>query len=183
MKLVVGLGNPGKEYEKTRHNIGFMSLDNFLKEVSWKKKFNGLLFEQNINNEKFLFFKPMSYMNLSGLPIAKIVNFYNIAADDILIIHDDLDLSIGKMKLKKGGKSGGHNGIKSIEQALKTNNFNRLKIGIGRDQQMLVSDYVLSKFPKHDLEKINLLIVEDIIKDFASMDFSNLMNKYNSFIN
>ena len=183
MKLIVGLGNPGKEYLKTKHNAGFMALDYFLNDQEFKKKFDGLMLEKNIDTEKVIFFKPMSFMNLSGMPIAKIVNYYSIKPEDILIIHDDLDLDLGKMKLKKGGKSGGHNGIKSIEQQLKSTNFNRLKIGIGRPEQQTVSDYVLSKFSKSELEKINFGIIENIVIDFIKIDFDALMNKYNALIN
>ena len=114
MKLIVGLGNPGKEYENTRHNIGFMILDNYLKDAVWTNKYKGLVTTLNINNDKVIFLKPVTYMNLSGESVREIVNFYKINIEDILIIHDDLDLSLGKIRIKKNSSDGGHNGIKSI---------------------------------------------------------------------
>ena len=114
MKLIIGLGNPGKEYENTRHNIGFMVLDNYLKDSSWQKKYNALYTTEIINNEKVIFVKPETYMNLSGNSVIEFINFYKIENKDILVIHDDLDLPFGKIRVKTNSSAGGHNGIKSI---------------------------------------------------------------------
>ena len=184
MKLIVGLGNPGKEYENTRHNIGFIFIDslaNDLNIVISKEKFNGLYAEVIINHEKVLLLKPLSYMNLSGEVIAKFVNFYKINIEDILIISDDLDMEFGRIRLKSSGSSGGHNGLKNIETNLKTKCFKRLKYGISNNKDIDTKDYVLSKFNKEEKEKIETSKKEviNILKDFLEIKFDNLMNKYN----
>ena len=148
MKLIVGLGNPEKKYDNTRHNIGFMVLDNYLGKVDYKSKFNGLYYEKNINNEKVIFLKPQTYMNNSGLSVFEFVNFYKISLKDILIIQDDLDLDIGMIKFKFNSSSGGHNGIKSIINCLGSQEFSRLKIGINNEYKKDTIDFVLSKFSK-----------------------------------
>ena len=130
MKLIVGLGNPGKEYERTRHNIGFMVLDNYLGNVKWSTKFNGLYYETNIKGEKYIFLKPLSYMNLSGGVVSQYVKFFKIDPTDILVIQDDLDLLTGNYRIKINSSAGGHNGIKDIINALGTNSFARLKIAV-----------------------------------------------------
>ena len=116
MKLIVGLGNPGKEYENTRHNIGFMVIDNYLKNEKFKTKFNGMYLKKVINNEEVIFLKRLSYMNLSGEVVKKYVNYFKINLSDLLIISDDLDMPCFKIKLKYKGSSGGHNGLKNIIQ-------------------------------------------------------------------
>lgn len=184
MKLIVGLGNPGKEYEKTRHNIGFMILDNYLSKKNItinKTKFNGNYAECNINNEKVIILKPMEYINFSGNVISKIIKFYKIDIEDILIIHDDLDIKVGEYKLKPKGNDGGHNGIKSIIQNITTNKIKRMKIGIGNDKKIETKNYVLSKFNEEELKEINKIIEisEKIIDDFIKLDFDLVMNKYN----
>ena len=184
MKLVVGLGNPGKEYDKTRHNVGFDIIDAYLKEKNIdgeKSKFNGIYVEANINSEKVIFLKPQKYINLSGEVIRKYVDFYKINYEDILVIHDDLDQPLGKIKLKRNSSSGGHNGIKNIELHLGTKDYKRLKIGISNNKNIDTRDYVLSKISKEDRkvidESINKCI--NIIDDFFVIDFESLMSKYN----
>lgn len=181
MKLIVGLGNPGNEYRNTRHNIGFMVLDNYLGDVKWSKKFNGLYYETSINGEKYLFLKPQTYMNLSGQCVASFVNYYKISYEDILVIHDDLDLPLGKCRLKINSASGGHNGIKDIIASLGTNGFARLKIGVSHDKTIDTKDFVLGKFSntEQNIIKDNLKIFFSIIEDFASNSLNDLMNKYN----
>ena len=184
MRLVVGLGNPGKEYENTRHNIGFFMIDHYInyKNISgWKSKFNGLYLECNLFDEKVIFLKPQSYMNLSGEVILKFVNFYKIPISDILIISDDLDLSTGNFKLKDKGSSGGHNGLKNIEKNLGTQEYKRLKIGISNNTNVDTKDHVLGKFSTEELEVYSKMypILEDVMDDFFSLDFLELMNKYN----
>jgi PTH1 family peptidyl-tRNA hydrolase len=184
MKLIVGLGNPGKEYYKTRHNVGFDVLENYLNEKNLslsKEKFNGLYTETNINGEKIIFLEPQKYMNLSGEVVKKYVDFYKIDISDILIIQDDLDQELGKIKLKENSSSGGHNGIKNIELHLGTKNYKRLKIGISNNKNVDTKDYVLGKLSKEDRNILDQSIKKcsNIIDDFLVMDFSRLMNKYN----
>lgn len=133
------------------------------------------------NNEKLILLKPLSYMNLSGEVVRKFVDFYKISIDDILIIHDDLDLAIGSIKLKENGSSGGHNGLKNIENHLNTQHYKRLKIGISNDKGIDTKDYVLGKFSKVDQEILNQITptILDILDSFSCMPFSSLMNEYN----
>lgn len=182
MKLIVGLGNPDKEYEKTRHNVGFMVLDSYLNNVSWQEKFNGLYYKMNIAGEVVYFVKPLTYMNLSGLSVAQYVNYFNIEIEDILIIQDDLDLNFGDYKLKKNSSSGGHNGIKSIIKELGSDEFLRLKIGIRNDQKRDVIDFVLGKFSKEELDKFVEMnkIYTDIINSFIKNGIEKTMNIYNT---
>ncbi len=179
MKLIVGLGNPEKKYDNTRHNIGFMVLDNYLGKVDYKSKFNGLYYEKNINNEKVIFLKPQTYMNNSGLSVFEFVNFYKISFKDILIIHDDLDLDVGMIKFKFNSSSGGHNGIKSIINCLGCQEFSRLKIGINNEYKKDTIDFVLSKFSKKDIEKLDFDKINNAINDFLSNDINYVMNIYN----
>lgn len=185
MKLIVGLGNPGKEYEKTRHNMGFMVLDNYAKEKNLdfsKSKFGGIYTEFNVNSEKVILLKPQHYINLSGEVIKKYVDFYKIEIEDILIISDDLDMPFGKIKIKYKGSSGGHNGLKNIEQHLGTNEYRRIKIGISNNKNIDTKDYVLSKLSLEDNEKMICVqkTLIDILNDYFKISFDNLMNKYNT---
>lgn len=181
MKLIVGLGNPGKEYENTRHNIGFMVIDNYLKNEKFKTKFNGMYLKKVINNEEVIFLKPLSYMNLSGDVVKKYVDYFKINLSDLLIISDDLDMPCFKIKLKYKGSSGGHNGLKNIIQNINTEEFKRLKIGISNNLNIDTKSYVLSKFNQEELEKLHkkFEITNNIINDFINLDFEKVMSKYN----
>ena len=184
MKLIVGLGNPGSEYENTKHNMGFRAIDAFAttKNVKISKnKMNGLHEIININGEKVILLKPQLYINLSGDVIKKYVDFYKINIEDILVIVDDLDTEIGKIKIKYKGSSGGHNGLKNIEQNLKTNEYKRIKIGISNNKTIDTKDYVLSNFSKQEKEIIDSKIEEipKILDDYFTMSFDKLMSKYN----
>ena len=184
MKLIVGLGNPGKEYENTKHNMGFRAIDEIAHsnniEIN-KSKFNGLYNEFIYNGEKIMLLKPQLYINLSGDVIKKYIDFYKIDIDDLLIISDDLDMEVGKIKIKYKGSSGGHNGLKNIESNLKTKEYKRIKIGISNNKKIDTKNYVLSKFSKEEIEKIDLTIKKfsEIFTDYMTMTFDNLMNKYN----
>ncbi len=151
MKLVVGLGNPGKEYINTRHNVGFIVLDNYLPDVTWKTKFNALYY---IDND-VCYIKPQTFMNNSGEAVLAFKNFYKIDINDILVIQDDLDMQIGTFKVKRNSSDGGHNGLKSIINLLGSNEFARLKIGIANEQLADAIDFVLGHFSKEELEYIN----------------------------
>lgn len=149
MKIIIGLGNPGAKYELTRHNIGFTIADTIAKKFcasKWIKKFDGMYCECWYESEKFFLLKPQTYMNNSGNCVREIVNFYKPERKDIVIIHDELDLEIGKIKLKNSGGHSGHNGLRSIHQAI-GDQYARVRIGIGRPQEReQVSSYVLSNF-------------------------------------
>ena len=182
MKLIVGLGNPDKEYDKTRHNVGFMVIDNYLGSVNWSNKFNALYCEKVINGEKIIFVKPLTYMNNSGNAVGEFVRYFNIDNKDILVIQDDLDLNVGDYKLKMLSSSGGHNGIKSIITSLGNQDFPRLKVGIGSVKKDEVIDYVLGKFSKSELEVLNELFntFDKIINSFINEGIDKTMNVYNT---
>lgn len=181
MKLIVGLGNPGKEYENTRHNIGYMIIDNFVNSDNWKKESLAYILKQTINNENVLFIKPTTYMNLSGQAVQYYLNYYKIDTKDLLVIQDDMDLDIGKVRLKFKSSAGGHNGIKDIIKNIKTDEFLRLKIGISKPTNDTI-EFVLGKFPKLDLEILNnnMNMYNQIITDFINdTKIETLMNRYN----
>lgn len=184
MKLIVGLGNPGKEYMNTRHNIGFSLVDYYARKkklISEKNKFNGIYYDLMVNNVKIILLKPQSYMNLSGEVVKRFVDYFKINIDDILVISDDLDLSVGHFKLKPFGSSGGHNGLKNIEFNLSSNKFKRLRIGISKNSKYDIKDYVLGKITSSDMDIYNDIfdVLCDAIDDFISLDFDKVMNKYN----
>jgi len=149
MKLVIGLGNPGFKYEETRHNLGFNAIEALAEKFKiseFQDKFDGKIAKATIFNQDVIFFLPMTFMNNSGIPISKIVNFYKIPLSDIFIIFDDLDLAVGKIKIRMGGRDAGHNGLKSIDSHI-GKNYNKIKIGIGRPAlASMVTNYVLNKF-------------------------------------
>lgn len=181
MKLIVGLGNPGKEYENTRHNTGYMIIDNFVNSDNWKKESLAYVLKQTINNEPVLFIKPTTYMNLSGQAVQYYLNYYKIDTKDLLVIQDDMDLEIGKARLKFKSSAGGHNGIKDIIKNIKTDEFLRLKIGISKPTNDTI-EFVLGKFPKSDSEilKNNMNMYNQIITDFINnTKIETLMNRYN----
>lgn len=184
MKLIVGLGNVGKEYENTRHNMGFMLVDRYLvyKNITdkFKEKFNAMYVETTINNEKVIFIKPTTYMNNSGIAVRAFLDFYKLDVQDVLVISDDLDLDLGKFRLRRNGSSGGHNGLKSIISHLGTDGFKRLRIGISNDKDDVIN-YVLSKFSKKELNEIDTMFdtLVNVLDDYFVMDFTSLMSKYN----
>ena len=184
MKLIVGLGNPGREYKNTRHNMGFMIIDNYAKNKGIKidkNRFSGKYGEFLNNDEKIILLKPEKFINLSGEVIKKYIDYFKINVEDILIISDDLDMDLGKIKLKYKGSSGGHNGLKNIEFNLSTDIYKRLKIGISNNKMIDTKDYVLGKLSKDELEIVNNLFVttNNILDDYLVLSFDSLMNKYN----
>lgn len=184
MKLIVGLGNPGKEYEKTRHNIGFICLNIFAQKHNLefnKTMFSGKYVQTSINNEKYILLLPQKYMNLSGEVVRDYLNYFKIDIQDLLIISDDLDMETGKLKLKYKGSSGGHNGLKNISQNIGTEEFKRVKIGISNNKMYDTKDYVLGKFSEEEYKLIEESAnkVVEIIENFSTTKFDNLMNKYN----
>lgn len=185
MKLIVGLGNPGKDYECTRHNVGFKFLDFYLEKnegnINWTNKFDGLIYETRIKNNKVILLKPQTFMNLSGNSVRKVMDYYNINVDDILVVSDDLDLNIGNFKLRASGSSGGHNGLKDIETKIGSSSYKRLKIGISKENDIDTKDYVLGKFNSKENSILKDLFEDlcSVVDDYFSLSFSDLMNKYN----
>jgi len=159
MKLIVGLGNIGKEYEGTRHNVGFSTVDILADKLGvqfqLETKFKGLIASLNKNGEKIIILKPTTYMNLSGEAVHAVMNFYKINIEDIVVICDDLDMEVGKLRFRTKGSAGGHNGLKNIILHTGTEKFDRIKIGISRDKYIPVVDWVLGHFNEEDQEKMN----------------------------
>jgi len=181
MKLIVGLGNPTKEYINTRHNIGFMLIDKYLEykkiNLNFKDKFNG----SYLKDGDIIYLKPMKYMNLSGEVVKKYVDYFNIDINDILIICDDINLYLGNFKIKPNGSSGGHNGLKNIELNIGTSNYKRLRIGVGKNN-IDMKDYVLGKFSEEEIKILNseFKILYNLLDDYFNLSFDILMNKYNT---
>ncbi len=184
MKLIVGLGNPGKEYEKTRHNVGFMVMDcladDFRVSIN-TKKFKGEYVKLKYQGEDIILLKPMTYMNNSGEAVSQVMNFFKIDVDDLLVIYDDMDMPTGKLRLRQSGSAGGHNGVKSIIAHVGTQNFKRIRVGIDKHPQIPVVDYVLGRFTKEQQP-----LIEDGIQKAAQAvqmmldkDFVAAMNAFN----
>lgn len=185
MKIIVGLGNPGKQYEATRHNIGFHVIDELSKRLDiplTQSKFNGMYGIGHVGTEKVMLLKPLTYMNLSGECIVPMMDYYEVNDDEIVVIYDDLDLQVGKLRLRQKGSAGGHNGIKSIIQHLGSQEFNRIRIGVDRPKNgMKVPDYVLSNFSED--EKIEMIHAvknsANACEDWITKKFLDVMNTYN----
>ncbi len=185
MKLIIGLGNPGKDYEATRHNIGFMAIDTFAAKnnVTFKlePKFKAEVGTATINGNKAILIKPMTYMNLSGEAVIKVMNFYKIDPQDILVISDDLDSALGRVRLRATGSSGGHNGHKNIIAHIGTEEYKRIKIGIDRSDVIPVIDWVLKKLTTDELATLAPAFekASDAIYDYISgVDFYKIASKY-----
>lgn len=186
MKIFVGLGNPGAEYAKTKHNVGFMLADKLAEKIgatSWREKFNALIAESFFEGEKILIVKPQTFMNLSGEAVQPLTDFYKIETENLIVAHDDMDLPVGKIRLRPKGSGGGHHGIESIIQHLGgEKNFPRVRIGIGRPpQNWTVNNHVLSPFNFEDAEKISATI-EDLIPAVTCIFREGIdiaMNKFN----
>jgi len=187
LKLLVGLGNPGKRYEQTRHNVGFMVLDYLAAEMGVainKKQCQSLLGQGIWAGEKVLLAKPQTYMNLSGEAVLEILNYYQDGIDDLIIIHDDLDLNFGRIRFKQGGGSGGHNGLKSISRLLNSEDYDRLKLGIGRNPEyMKVESYVLSDFLPEEKKLLPEMIRTAVqgLAVWCKYGITKAMNDFNAF--
>jgi PTH1 family peptidyl-tRNA hydrolase len=186
MKVIVGLGNPGKQYEMTRHNVGFWAIDKLAQD--WNitlstGKFKGLIGEGRIGMEKVLLVKPMTYMNLSGECVGSLLNFYKLdAEEDLLVIYDDLDLPCGKIRLRTKGSSGGHNGMKSLIAHLGTEEFKRIKVGIDRPAPgRKVVDHVLTTFSPEELADVQDAVNRSVeaSKAWMEISFLRVMNQFN----
>lgn len=184
MKLIIGLGNPGKEYENTRHNSGFRVMDAIAQECQveiTQHKFKALIMQTRIGKEAVLLMKPQTYMNLSGEALIQAINFYHIELKDILVIYDDLDLPVGKIRLREKGSAGGQNGMKNIINHIHTQDFNRIRVGIGKDLRVPVVDWVLGKIRKEEAEDYEKSI--EVARDAAifscSHSFMDTMSHFN----
>ncbi|WP_405098249.1 aminoacyl-tRNA hydrolase [Oceanobacillus sp. FSL H7-0719] len=187
MKCIIGLGNPGKKYAKTRHNIGFMVVNDLLDRHQWKlnkNKFNGDYAMELFEGEKVILLQPQTFMNLSGQSVRPLLDYYNIELEDILVIYDDLDLPAGKVRLRAKGGHGGHNGMRSLIDHLGTKEFNRIRFGVGRPTNPVpVVDYVLGDFAKGEQQTINDSIEKaaDACEEWLKgMPFLEVMNQYNN---
>lgn len=185
MKLIIGLGNPGKDYEKTRHNIGFEVID--VLADKWniplnQAKHKGLYGVGYVNGEKVILLKPMTYMNLSGESVRAVIDFFKVNVEDIVVLYDDLDLAVGKVRLRQKGSAGGHNGIKSIISHLGTDQFNRIRIGISRPEGgMSVTNHVLGRFKAEEWVEIQPILEKcsEACCHFIDSPFLKVMNEFN----
>ena len=185
VKLIIGLGNPGKPYEHTRHNIGFDVIDELANRWNAplnQSKFNGMYASVHRPEGKVILLKPLTYMNLSGESVRPLMDYFDIDVEDIIVIYDDLDLETGKLRLRGKGSAGGHNGIKSLIQHLGTQEFNRIRVGVNRPPAgMKVADYVLSKFSKDDQIVVKEAIDKscDAVEAALKKPFLEVMNQFN----
>lgn len=187
MLLITGLGNPGAQYARNRHNIGFMAVDgihNRHRFSPWSKKFQALISEGMIDGEKVLLLKPQTFMNLSGQSVGEAMRFYKLAISDLVVVYDELDLPPAKLRIKAGGSANGHNGIKSIDQhmhgLLNSKDYRRMRLGIGHPgAKELVHHYVLGDFAKADSEWLDLLFtgIADNLSYLVKKDDNGFMNK------
>ena len=186
MKLIVGLGNPGREYELTRHNIGFMAIDELAKRWNIslnEQKFKGVFGAGFVNGEKVMLLKPLTYMNLSGESIRPLMDYYKIDVEDFVVLYDDLDIPVGKLRLRMKGSAGGHNGVKSTISHLGTQEFQRIRMGIDRPKNgMKVVDYVLGRFTSEEIPDVNHSIEKaaDACEEWLNKPFLQIMNTFNS---
>lgn len=185
MKWIVGLGNPGAQYRDTRHNVGFMVIDELAKR--WgisvtQSKCKALIGEGSIGGVKVALIKPITYMNLSGESVRAFMDYFKADLANCIVVYDDLDTEIGKLRLRYQGSAGGHNGIKSLIQHLNTQSFNRIRMGISRPQPgVVISDYVLSSFPKADRDKLETMLGQacDAVEYGLKASFEETMAKFN----
>ncbi len=185
--LVVGLGNPDDKYKNTRHNVGFMAADLFMEKQGGnfnKNKMQGIFGECKIGNNRILTLKPQTYMNNSGISVSQIANFYKIPLDRIIIIFDDISLDVGNLRIRRKGSHGGHNGMRSIVDRLKSTDIIRIKIGVGAKPHpdYDLADWVLSNFPKDQTENLQISLENAVkaIKEIITKGIDSAQNQYNS---
>ena len=178
MQLIVGLGNPGEKYQYTRHNIGYMAIDNIVsaqQDYKIKKKFNSIIYETIIDKNRTILIKPETYMNNSGDAVSQIANFYKIDSKNILVLHDELDIPFGKIRIKSGGGNAGHNGLKSISNKI-DNNYTRVRLGIGHPgNKERVNGHVMGNFTGSEKEKLNQIL------NYLTNNIYEILNKKESF--
>ena len=184
VKMLVGLGNPGPKYQWTRHNAGFMVLDRFCRESGiavTRKTFSALFGEGSFQGERLLLLKPQTFMNLSGRSVNPALHFHRLSLQDLIVIHDDLDIPFGRIKLKEGGGHAGHNGLRSLMQELGSGEFIRMRIGIGRPLQGDAADYVLNNFTKDELALLPRILdgAADLLQLVITEGVRKAMSLYN----
>ncbi|WP_029543162.1 aminoacyl-tRNA hydrolase [Selenomonas sp. AB3002] len=185
MKVIVGLGNPGREYAQTKHNVGFMLLDALAEKMGitdWQSKFDALIAEGRMGTEKILLVKPQTYMNESGRAVGPLMNWYKLMPEQLIVAHDDMDIPAGTIRIRKKGSAGGHNGIKSVLAHLGDENFSRVRIGIGRPLPgWTVINHVLAPFQEEDVPKIKEAIqyLLPAVECIVTEDTDKAMNLYN----
>lgn len=186
MKMIVGLGNIGPQYDGTRHNTGFMVVDRLASEhgLAFKhvSKMEAMIASGVINGQKVLLVQPTTFMNESGRSVRPLMDYYDLTVGDLVVIHDDMDLPVGKIRLKKKGSAAGHNGLKSLISHLGTQQFNRVKVGIDHPAKQSVVNYVLGKFKPDQIapfEDSKMAAVGAVEEWLGGKDFDQLMNEYN----
>ncbi len=183
MWLLVGLGNPGRRYARTRHNVGFLVLDELAAQerLEFKEKADYKISSGSLGDEKIVLMEPLLFMNRSGSAVRKVAEKFSIPPERIIIVHDDLDMETGRLKIRRRGSSGGHKGVESVIQNVGSGDFVRIKIGIGRDAFTPVEDYVLSKFGKDELPLVKEAVTRaaDAIRFIVSEGVEKTMNKFN----
>lgn len=188
MKLIIGLGNPGKKYEQTWHNLGFSAIEKIRQDLAWPEfkksiKFKAAISKGELNGETVILAQPQTFMNNSGLSAAAIASYFKIAPTDIIAIHDDLDLPLGKLRLAADSSAGGHNGIKSLIEKLGTKNFRRVKIGIRSEllSKINPADYVLMAYDKKNKKTVDEIISQtaQAVQDLLSLGLAKAANKWN----
>ncbi len=183
--MIVGLGNPGKEYQKNRHNIGFMAIEEIAKSLGFenrKVKSKAIIMEGKQNNRKIILAKPQTYMNLSGSSVAPLIRFYKVAPENLIVIHDDLDLPALSIRLRPNGGAGGQKGVASIIQNLGTQDFNRVRVGIGRPPgRMEAANYVLKNFSKQEESELPFLLntIKEAVFTILDSGIEVAMNQFN----
>lgn len=183
MRIVVGLGNPGREYAATRHNVGFMVADRLLRRagaVGTRKRFRSEVTETAIANQRVVVVKPQTYMNLSGQAVREVVSWFHLPVHDLLVVYDDLDLPFGTLRIRGSGSGGGHNGLRSVIEQLGTNEIPRLRIGIGRGQSSAVRQ-VLSRFTAEEERAMQQIIdlAADAVECWLEKELVDCMNQIN----
>jgi PTH1 family peptidyl-tRNA hydrolase len=181
--LIVGLGNPGVRYARTRHNVGFLAVELFAADhgMDFREKTDYRICDGSIDGGKIVVTEPLTFMNRSGSAVRKVVDKYYLPPEKIIVVHDDLDMETGRLKIRRNGSSGGHKGVESIIQSIGSREFVRVKIGIGRDDGTAVESYVLSKFRKEELPLIREAIgrAAESVGAIITMGIDKAMNRYN----
>lgn len=185
MKIIAGLGNPGRKYETTKHNVGFMTLDVLADKLGidvGREKFRALIGEGRIGSEKVILVKPQTYMNLSGESIREIMSYYKLPAEDLIVIYDDVDIPLGTLRIRSKGSAGTHNGMRSVVYQLQDDGFPRVRVGIGSDKEGNLVNYVISGFSGDDREKMRDAITKaaDATECIVTEGVSAAMNKFNT---
>lgn len=183
MKIVIGLGNPGSDYAKNRHNVGFMVIDHLAGRLcieQFKDKFKALIAEVRLGSEKVILVKPMTFMNASGEAVLEIVRFYKEDLSDVLVIYDDMDIELGRLRVRQKGSAGGHNGMKSIIYQLQNDKFPRLRVGIGKPPYDVIN-YVLGNFTAEEFKVVEEVVEKsaDAVEEFINKGIIHTMNIYN----